>query len=110
MSTLCAIPSVLKDNSGKKWNEVLAEQRVREFDTGNMKLDTVGAGSSFRTVVPIDGDIAFFTKESKLVNTAQVFGERRRKPETQELKKTGKRRLVSTGARGLHRVMGSCSM
>ena len=40
-----------------------------------MKLDTVGAGSSFRTVVPIDGDIAFFTKESKLVNTAQVFGE-----------------------------------
>lgn len=59
-------PSVLKDNSGKKWNEVLAEQRVREFDTGNMKLDTVGAGSSFRTVVPIDGDIAFLPKKANL--------------------------------------------
>lgn len=79
-------PSVLKDNSGKKWNEVLAEQRVREFDTGNMKLDTVGAGSSFRTVVPIDGDIAFFTKESKLVNTAQVFGEMAEKTGTPRIK------------------------
>lgn len=67
-------PSVLKDNSGKKWNEVLAEQRVREIDVTNLELDTVGAGSNTRTVVPMGEDIVFFTRNSKLEKMNEFYG------------------------------------
>lgn len=67
-------PSVLKDNSEKKWNEVLAEQRVREIDVTNLELGTVGAGSSTRTVVPMGEDIGFFTRNSKLEKMNEFYG------------------------------------
>ncbi|MCD8082516.1 MAG: hypothetical protein LUE86_03040 [Clostridiales bacterium] len=81
-------PSTLNDNKGKKWSEVLATQRAREMDVTGKKLSTVGAGSSTRTVVPLeDGKKGFFTEDQTVLSREDFYQERSRTAKSENVKK-----------------------
>ncbi len=69
-------PSTKFENFGATWGDVLAEQRIREIDVTGMELQTVGAGSNTRNVVPMGDKVGFFTDNQTLLSPEEFYTKR----------------------------------
>ncbi len=69
-------PDTKFENFGATWGDVLAEQRIREIDVTGMELQTVGAGSNTRNVVPMGDKVGFFTDNQTLLSPEEFYTKR----------------------------------
>ena len=81
-------PKTLESNVQKTWQQVLAVDRVREINTQGMELGTVGAGSSFRTVVPEESGKGFFTENNYMMDKKQFYASLAERAKSERVKAT----------------------